>query len=56
MIEYKTTHARWFDVLRKSGFAPAPKPPNGDDWVLIGSSMNDDYMFWFWEREIDNHE
>lgn len=55
MIEHKTTHARWFEHFRKEKEMPAPKPPKGEGWVFLNGCVNDDYMFWFWEREVEDN-
>ena len=47
--------SRWDSVTRRLLDPPcvdAPITPHGDGWQLVAATVDEKYVYWFWEREI----
>jgi hypothetical protein len=32
----------------------APVSPSGDGWTLVAATVDDKFVFWFWERSVES--
>ncbi len=55
-MQYETcatwSRPTWVDANHSLQATP-PEAPDGPDWRLITSSFNGEYMFWYWERPVE---
>jgi hypothetical protein len=57
--EYATTvgHIHRYDPstrrLTKLPTVDAPVPPKGESWRLVAATVDDKFVYWFWERALD---
>jgi hypothetical protein len=31
-----------------------PVPPQGEGWALVAATVDEKFVYWFWQRELDD--
>jgi len=46
---------RWDPATRRLLALPrvdSPVPPQGEEWTLVAATVDEKFVYWFWERPV----